>query len=229
MIDQGSPVVLDCGLAATAWGEGPTVLLAHGWESRRTHWSAFVPALTAAGYRAVAIDAPAHGDSPGETSNMPLYARRMLDVGRQLGPLEGVVGHSFGAGAATMALAQGLEARRAVLIAGASTIMTYMNRWCRHNGVGESQIPLFVRMVADAVGQKPETFELTRAAAGLNVPALVMHDTTDDDVPVDDAYAMAAAWPGARLHLTERFGHRRILVARPVVAEAVRFLAARDA
>jgi pimeloyl-ACP methyl ester carboxylesterase len=70
MIDQGSPVVLDCGLAATAWGEGPTVLLAHGWESRRTHWSAFVPALTAAGYRAVAIDAPAHGDSPGETSNM---------------------------------------------------------------------------------------------------------------------------------------------------------------
>ena len=40
LLQRGSVIALECGLAATAWGEGPTVVLAHGWESRRTHWSA---------------------------------------------------------------------------------------------------------------------------------------------------------------------------------------------
>lgn len=33
---RGTDLPLACGLAATAWGAGPTVLLAHGWESRES-------------------------------------------------------------------------------------------------------------------------------------------------------------------------------------------------
>ena len=39
-LSKGQNLALKCGLAATAWGDGPPVLLAHGWESRRSHWSA---------------------------------------------------------------------------------------------------------------------------------------------------------------------------------------------
>jgi pimeloyl-ACP methyl ester carboxylesterase len=54
-----------------AMGEGPTVLLLHGFPERWTTWREQMPALAAAGYRTVApdmrgygdTDAPAHGSS----------------------------------------------------------------------------------------------------------------------------------------------------------------------
>ena len=46
----------------------------------------------------MAVDAPAHGDSPGAKANVLQYAKMLIDVGRELGPLAGIVGHSFGAG-----------------------------------------------------------------------------------------------------------------------------------
>ena len=81
LLQQGTALSLACGLAATAWGKGPTVLLAHGWESRGTHWGAFVPPLVEAGFRAVAVDAPAHGDSPGRRANVLQYGLSLVEVG----------------------------------------------------------------------------------------------------------------------------------------------------
>jgi hypothetical protein len=52
----------------------------------------------------------------------------------------------------------------------------------------------------------------------------VVHDRVDDIIPVDDGLAVAAAWPEAKLLLTERYGHRRILIAKEVVQEVVEFL-----
>src|SRR5690349_4240764 len=48
-------------LPTYSWGQGPAVLLVHGWEGRATQLGAFVPALLEAGYRVVAVDMPGHG------------------------------------------------------------------------------------------------------------------------------------------------------------------------
>ena len=226
LLEQGKPLRLGCGLMATAWGQGPLVLLAHGWESRRSHWSAFVPALTEAGFTALAIDAPAHGDSPGEISHMPLYARNLLEIGREFGHLRGIVGHSFGAGASAIALARGLPADRGVFIAGPTSIDGLMARWCRANRIPEAAIPRFIELVAEAVGESTDFFDLTREAARIEKPGLIVHDRSDDDIPLIDAENLAAVWKTSRLHITEKYGHKRILIARPVVQEVVRFLAA---
>src|SRR5690349_395790 len=66
----GTPLRLGGGLAATAWGEGPPVLLVHGWAGRGTQLGEFVAPLVAAQRRVVALDAPAHGDSPGTQTNV---------------------------------------------------------------------------------------------------------------------------------------------------------------
>src|SRR5262249_6361441 len=44
-------------LAAWTFGEGPTVLLVHGWNGRGSQLGAFVEPLVSAGYRAVLFDA----------------------------------------------------------------------------------------------------------------------------------------------------------------------------
>jgi pimeloyl-ACP methyl ester carboxylesterase len=227
LLGRGAAIRLDCGLAATAWGTGPTVLLAHGWESRRTHWSAFVGPLAEAGFRAVAVDAPAHGESPGRMTNVLEYALMLVDAGRQIGPLAGVVGHSFGAAAAAIALGRGLEATRAVLISGPSSLASVLERWGRAYGLAEQDLPRFLFLVGAKVGEPLEHLDLTHLAAELTTPTLIVHDRNDKEIPVEDAVALASVWRSATIRITERYGHRRIMFAPEVVREVVGFLEGR--
>ena len=226
LLGRGRALELACGLAATSWGSGPTVLLAHGWESRRTHWGAFIPRLLEAGFRAVAVDAPAHGDSPGTKANVLQYGKMLVEVGRELGPLAAIVGHSFGAGASVIALHRGLNADRAVFISGPSSVVTVIERWGRRDGLLECDIPAFVRIVEREVGEEVEFMDVTQIVPGLSTRALIVHDRGDKEIPLDEGLAVAAAWPGATMLVTERFGHRRIMVAGEVVQAVVEFLRA---
>jgi pimeloyl-ACP methyl ester carboxylesterase len=224
LLGRGTPVVLTCGLAATAWGTGPTVLMAHGWESRRTHWSAFIGPLVDAGFQAVAVDAPAHGESPGQRTHALEYGLMLVQTGRQLGPLAGIVGHSFGAAAAAIAIHRGLAAVRAVLISGPASLDSVLRRWARGHRIAEEAIPDFLRLVETRVGESVENFDLTRLTTQLNTPVLIIHDRNDKEIAVEEAIALAASWSGSKTFITERYGHRRIMFAQDVVAEVVRFL-----
>ena len=228
LLRQGRHLVLGCGLAATAWGDGPAVLLAHGWESRGTHWGAFIAGLAGAGFRAVAVDAPAHGGSPGDRTNVLEFALRLGGAGREIGPLAGVAGHSFGSGALAIALDRGLSAERAVLISGPASLVSVVRRWGRGHGLTEGEMPDFLRRIEREVGEPVESLDIARLAARMNLPALIVHDRGDDEVPVEDGLAVAAAWREAESLVTERYGHRRILLAKEVVGEVIRFLKAED-
>jgi pimeloyl-ACP methyl ester carboxylesterase len=224
LLRQGTGLDLECGLAATAWGSGPTALLAHGWASRRTHWGAFVTPLVEAGFRAIAVDAPAHGDSPGERSNVLQYGLGLVGAGREIGPLAGVVGHSFGAGAAAVALHLGLKAERVALISGPASVVSVIERWGRHHGIPERYLPRLVRLVERELGEPVESLDVVRIARGLTTRALVVHDANDKEIPLEDGLAVAAAWKGAQMMVTERYGHRRIMIAADVVRAVVEFL-----
>ncbi len=224
LLRRGAALGLVGGLAATSWGEGPAVLLVHGWSSRGTHWGAFVDALTEAGFRAVAVDSPGHGDSPGDRCHVLELGLRLVEVARQLGPLAGVVAHSFGAGATVLALDRGLRADRVALLSGPASLAKVVERWGLDHHLTEEEMPALLDRVERAVGEPIEQLDLMRIVDGLDLPALIVHDRSDEDVPVGDGLAVASAWPGAKLLLTERYGHRRILIAREVVREVVAFL-----
>jgi pimeloyl-ACP methyl ester carboxylesterase len=223
---RGTRLKLERGLAATYWGNGPVVLLAHGWNSRGTHWGAFITALVDAGFRAVAVDAPAHGDSPGRQANVFEYGVGLLRMSRQFGPLAGVIGHSFGAGAAVIAVHKGLNVKRVALLSGPASLRAVVERWGRRHKLAESDIPTFVRLVERAVGEPIDGLDIVQIAARLTHPVLVVHDRGDESIPVEDGLAVASAWPGAKMLITERYGHGRILIAKEVVREVVDFLKA---
>ena len=122
LIARGSRVPLPGGLHATSWGAGPTVLLVHGWEGRGAQLGAFVDPLVAAGFRVVALDGPAHGDSSGRTTTGPEFARAMVATRDAVGPLAAVVGHSFGGFTSLLAVSRGLPDRA--------------DRHHRHAGIG---------------------------------------------------------------------------------------------
>ena len=54
-----------------SWGKGDkTVILVHGWDARAIDFYKMIPPLVEAGYKVIAFDGPAHGDSEGERSHL---------------------------------------------------------------------------------------------------------------------------------------------------------------
>ena len=58
------------------------------------------------------------------------------------------------------------------------------------------------------------------------IPALVIHDRDDREVPYASADRIVRAWPDATLVTTEGLGHRRILRDASVIERVVAFAAA---
>lgn len=99
------------GLRGLRWGEsGPVVLMAHGASGRPTQFRYVIEPILASGRRIIALQGEA-GASPEES------ALALLEAAVEIPMLDAVVGHGEGATAAALALAQGLAADRAVLIA----------------------------------------------------------------------------------------------------------------
>lgn len=83
-------------LAVYEWGCGPTVLMVHGWGARATHMGKMIMPLVDAGFRVVAFDAPAHGESFGRSTDLIAYAAAIKAVARHAGPVHTLLAHSFG-------------------------------------------------------------------------------------------------------------------------------------
>ncbi|HYD40516.1 MAG TPA: alpha/beta fold hydrolase [Anaeromyxobacter sp.] len=207
-------------------GQGPAVLLLHGWGGRAGQLARFGEALAAAGCTAVAIDAPAHGSSSGKVASVPLYAKAIAAAAREAGA-RAAVGHSFGGAALTFAVANGLELDAAVLVGAPATPVQYVDEFCNAFGLGARARAELRKVLEARVGHRYEELELVRVIRSARAPALVIHDRDDREVSHASGEALAAAWPGARLHLTRGLGHRRILRDAAVAQEIARFVAER--
>jgi pimeloyl-ACP methyl ester carboxylesterase len=95
-------------LAYDVTGAGPLIVLAHGMGENRRAYREVAARLSAAGFRVAGLDARGHGES---STGWASYTRTdsagdILALIRHLGGPAVIVGHSFGAGAATIAAAE---------------------------------------------------------------------------------------------------------------------------
>jgi pimeloyl-ACP methyl ester carboxylesterase len=196
-----------------AWrlGQGPAVLLVHGWEDDNALWGPMIDRLQANGRPVIAFDLPGHGFSPAEMTGPEAAGKAVRAVAEALGPVEAVIGHSFGCIALTLALADGLAAERAVLIA--SPIPRTRGRSLDRALEGEApEVAARVReIMAARQSAAPPVFDMEAAVARLGaVKALIVHSMDDDDCPPANAQLLADAWPGAELLWVDGLGHRRV-------------------
>ena len=207
-----------------AWGDGPTVLLVHGFSGRGSQMGAFIVPLLAAGYRVVIFDAPAHGGADGKQTALPEVAMAVLKVAEHLGPLAGCIAHSIGTAATTIALSKGLDCDRVVYIAPPEYMGVYLLKAAKMIGFSEAVAGRVRASIEARYGMAFEAIRGTNLAPGQKIPALLVHDRRDTMVSIDDSRKLVSHWPGARLVETEGLGHSRILRDAKVVAGAVGFL-----
>ena len=212
-----------------AWGEGPSVLLLHGWGGRGAQLGALVGPLVARGFTVVTFDAPGHGASdPGPVTIAEMTAA-IRAVAASHGRTAGLIAHSVGALAASRALHEGLEVGAAVYIGPAAELTTPAARFTEAFGFSRDVRERMARRIEARLGQPWSTFTMTALAPALPTPLLVIHDRGDAEVPWQHGVTTTRAWRGAELLLTDGLGHRRILRAPDVVSAAVAFVAARAA
>jgi pimeloyl-ACP methyl ester carboxylesterase len=219
-------------IAVWRWGErdAPAVILAHGWGGHAAQMRGFVFPLLGAGFRVIAYDQPAHGVSEGRLTGLPDFADVLSEIAWQHGEVRAFVGHSLGAAAGALALAQG-KARfdKLVLISPPADLVGYSRRFARWHWMPEAVRRAMQSAIEERYGVLWENLELARLAPRLGADALVIHDRDDRQVPWTHGAQVARLWPGARLMSTDGLGHGGILDADVVTCAAADFIAGRSA
>jgi predicted alpha/beta hydrolase family esterase len=209
-----------------SWGAGPVVLMVHGWAGRGTQFRKFIEPLNKAGYRVVAMDGPAHGESEGSRTNLDEFKAAIEAVLKQVGGAQAIVAHSFGGIASLYAISSGLPVNRLVNVASPTIadeiIKTYLRAINGSPKTGEA----FKQYVLKKTGN---TFEKYSALEFIkHVPdtlsLMLVHDEDDREVIIDHPRALMQLYPKATLLQTKGLGHTRILKDDDVIRQIVTFL-----
>ena len=210
-----------------AIGEGPLVILAHGWGGRAAQMADLATAVAGAGFLAVAIDAPGHGSDSQSTSDGFQIAAGLRAVADRFGPPEAVVAHSLGAMASVMALHDAPPCS-AVFLAPALDLNEAITRFAAMAGLAPWTASSLLRRVRRYVGDRwPEI----TAGANADLPGteiLILHDPSDPEVPIAASSELARRRPATQLVETPGTAHRGLL-RQPEVSETVtRFIVERS-
>jgi pimeloyl-ACP methyl ester carboxylesterase len=178
------------------------------------------------GFRVVLFDAPAHGASMGRLASLPQFARALRDVGDTLGPVHGLVGHSLGGAAVSLAMRHGLATRRAVLLAPPADVFLFTHAFAEHLRLPPQVRRVMRENLESRLQIRLEELHVPTLARSMTTPALIVHDVDDPDVPYGHGAEIARAWPAAELVTTRGLGHRSILRDPEVVRRTIEFLRA---
>lgn len=229
-------------IAVQRWGQGPLVLLVHGWNGRGSQLGTFVQPLLEAGFQVVAFDAPGHGASAGSSSSLVQFADAFDTVVDALRPffqpIQGVVAHSMGGAAVMFALHRaliekrassepGVRAPRLVFVAPPIDLHDFVGSVSSELGLSGDTQRALTSLVERRIGRRMSDLHALSHAREMSAPLLVLHDEQDRAVPLACGESLVEAWPGAVLHKTRGLGHMRILRDPGVVATAVDFLRGR--
>jgi pimeloyl-ACP methyl ester carboxylesterase len=217
---------LKCGYAIHQWGDisHPKVLLVHGWEGRGVQLGAFSEPLVNAGFCVIALDGPAHGDSPGVQTNAGDFSRALIAAQQELGSLKAIVAHSFGGGCTLLATKSGLKVDQIITIASPSDYLKVVE-----NAFGFMRISSWSKKIAYNILEKRAGLSLSEInialiAESLTIPGLIIHDHNDKEVGVQNAIDLNQSWPDSKILLTTELGHRRILKDPEVVQAVLSFI-----
>jgi pimeloyl-ACP methyl ester carboxylesterase len=209
-------------IAVRRHGKGPQVLLVHGWGGIGGDLAWFVQPLAAAGFRTLTADLPAHGQSDGDAMSIPQAAKALLEVERAVGHLHAVIAHSMGAAITVEAMGIGLNPDGVVLIGAPAHYINHAHAVAAQAGLDADA---FEEMLAilKVHGIDVRDISTPKIAEHLTTPALFVHSTDDQVVPIADAIEASTAWRRSQLVSVQHLGHRRVLKAPSVINAAVTF------
>ena len=218
-------------ISVRSWGEGPTVLLSHGWAGRSSQFHAFIDPLLSAGYRVIGFEAPAHGDSEGKHTNMLDVADILAKVAEKEGPIEAIIGHSFGTGTTLLAIDRyHVKTSKVVLISAYSEVAYIIKLFAELFELRQSTVDamkqISLKRFASSYNAKWNWDDISplKTIKSYKGELLFIHDDQDHEVSLSEAIPLHQSVPTAKTLITSGFGHRKILMNKEVIETTLEFI-----
>ena len=205
-------------------GEGPVVILAHGWGGSEQQFDVLGDALAARGFRAVTFSMIGHGASSGRFSSMVEFRESLLAVAAHFGEPHAIIGHSLGGAASSWAVSEGLHTSRLALIAPSAHPRRYLNLFLDWLEFPDALRERVMRHFEKTLRFEWSRLDIEAFGPRVNVPTLIVHDRGDREVPWSEGADAARLIPDAQLVSVETLGHRRILRDEAVVQRICEFV-----
>jgi len=177
-----------------------TVVILHGWGANKSLLLPLAKPFYEAGYNLLMIDAHNHGDSEKRgVSSMPKFAEDLTSAVNWLHKHKPkasqqtiVVGHSVGAAAVLLAVANGLKANIVISIASFVHPKLVMQRSLKKAQKLPGLIPLISNYVQWAIGHKFDVIAPINSIKRISQPTLLVHGTADSVIPLSDFHLLCS-------------------------------------
>jgi pimeloyl-ACP methyl ester carboxylesterase len=181
--------------AAYAWGgHQPSVLALHGWGADSTTMLNVVHSALTNGMSTICFDAPGHGISPGSQATLTEYSGAIIAVLQRFPSVRAVVAHSIGSIAAIAAVASdpSVNVRDILLLAPPCSMAGVLDRWASQRELPRGVVIQMSRDLRRREGRPVEHWDIRTLGLPSDVRLVILHDPTDEQVPVSDSYRIAA-------------------------------------
>lgn len=189
-------------------GQGPKVLLLHGWDSHTFRWKDLIKHLQSKDYDITAFDAPAQGLSEGNLLSVPIY-NEVLEIMLDKYKPEILIGHSMGGMTAVFNqhLKKNPNIRKMVLLGAPSDLKRIMDGFQKILALSDRFMKAVEEYFKKRYGYGFAEFSTQDFAKNVNIPALIIHDKYDKIVPFTEAEDIHSALINSEIMITEGAGH----------------------
>ena len=189
-------------------------LILHGFGSAAHKFEDYALLLIEKGFEVLAFDAPAHGNSEGDTTNAIEYSEMIQEVMERFGPIENFIAHSFGGISLSLALEQVTHDAntKVVFIAPATETTSAVDGAFKMLKLkNETVTNEFEKIILNLTGKNVAWFSMRRAMDHIKASILWVHDEEDDITPWTDALKVKEDnHPNIKFVCTKGLGHRKI-------------------
>ncbi len=205
---------------------GKTILICHGFSSYAYKFEKYISPLKKEGFTVLAFDAPAHGNSDGKLINAAIYKKAILKIEQQFGPVYGIMGHSLGGLAASLAFEEfsDNQNRKLVLVAPATETQRALDHFFTIIPVDEKVKHAFEQMLSEIADQPVSYYSVSRVVKNISANVLWIHDKHDTICPFEDVKpVISLKLPHVRFLITEELGHSKVYKDNKICTEIVHF------
>lgn len=212
-----------------SWGNGDKkVLIVHGWEGMSADFSEMVTALIKAGFSVVSFDLPAHGNSPGNLTHLPMVISLLKKIIPEQGSFYAVVSHSLGAAASAFSMAElneSIKLNKLVLMGLHPVPFEFFKQFQQVLSINDKLFAKCVTFVEEKVGRRVRGMSVHKVNPSISADkVLLVHDTKDQVANLKIIEQLNSEWENAELFSGEHGGHYKHYKHPDVVEKVVAFL-----
>lgn len=192
-------------------GEGPAVIMVHGWSGNAAQFFPLMQVVADMGYTAVAYDQLAHGDSEFRHASMPRFVltfKEMVETFQQSHGVEAIVAHSMGAAGVLNYLDSDFPM---LLIAPLLDVKENFEIRVEQAGLAPVLLKRLMSRVEKQFNIQFDDIMPVQHLGKHKHPVTIVHDKSDRFVPLERSIEICHDHSNYHLIETNGLGHNRII------------------